>query len=131
MNDHAVLFFTIFIKYVENQVTYQIQSSSFSSPTDLLVHNYHGFLGAESDENEEASVPHEKILSCLTSCIHVAHIQDIVDKKKELMHIILVSLSAGLQWTGIPLLFLFSFREQLYPRFLCLYFLEFFFTTFA
>ncbi|KAM4096438.1 hypothetical protein ACJW30_08G104900 [Castanea mollissima] len=54
---------------------------------------------AESEATEDVSVPHEKILDCMTSCIHVAHINDIIEQKKNLLHIFITSLSPGSPWT--------------------------------
>lgn len=53
----------------------------------------------ESEATEDVSVPHEKILDCMTSCIHVAHINDILEQKKNLLHIFITSLSPGSPWT--------------------------------
>ncbi|KAG2674643.1 hypothetical protein I3760_13G146600 [Carya illinoinensis] len=53
----------------------------------------------ESDEIEDISVPHEKILDCMTSCIRVAHINDIVEQQNNLVHVFITSLSPGSQWT--------------------------------
>lgn len=58
-------------------------------------------LFAESDNVEDSSVPLEKILGCVLSCIHVARVNDILEKKKNLMDMLLASLSPGFQWTGI------------------------------
>ncbi|ESW13516.1 hypothetical protein PHAVU_008G203200 [Phaseolus vulgaris] len=41
---------------------------------------------SELDSVEEISIPYNKIVDCLTSCIHVAHINDILEKQKSLMH---------------------------------------------
>jgi proteasome component ECM29 len=62
-------------------------------------------LSAESDETKDVSVPHEKILDCVTSCIHVAHINDILEQQKDLMHVFITSLSPSSPWTGILLAF--------------------------
>ncbi|XP_021604828.1 proteasome adapter and scaffold protein ECM29 isoform X2 [Manihot esculenta] len=53
----------------------------------------------ESDNVEDSSVPLEKILGCVLSCIHVARVNDILEKKKNLMDMLLASLSPGFQWT--------------------------------
>ncbi|XP_062171204.1 uncharacterized protein LOC133876988 [Alnus glutinosa] len=53
----------------------------------------------ESDETKDVSVPHEKILDCVTSCIHVAHINDILEQQKDLMHVFITSLSPSSPWT--------------------------------
>ncbi|XVF04907.1 hypothetical protein REPUB_Repub05bG0125300 [Reevesia pubescens] len=53
---------------------------------------------AESDEAEDISSPVDKLLSCITSCIQVASVNDILEHKKKLMDVILISLSPGFQW---------------------------------
>ncbi|QCE01566.1 proteasome component ECM29 [Vigna unguiculata] len=53
----------------------------------------------ELDSVEEISVPHNKIVDCLTSCIHVAHINDILEKQKSLMHMYTAFLSPEHKWT--------------------------------
>ncbi|KDP43192.1 hypothetical protein JCGZ_22744 [Jatropha curcas] len=53
----------------------------------------------ESDDVEDSSAPLEKILGCVTSCIHVAHVNDILQQKNNLMNMLLISFSPGLQWT--------------------------------
>ncbi|XP_030959197.1 proteasome adapter and scaffold protein ECM29 [Quercus lobata] len=53
----------------------------------------------ESEAAEDVSIPHEKILDCMTSCIHVAHINDILEQKKNILHIFITSLSPGSPWT--------------------------------
>lgn len=54
---------------------------------------------AESNEGEDISAPHDKILGCMTSCIHVACVNDILEQKENLIHVFLVSLSPGFPWT--------------------------------
>ncbi|KAG6792966.1 hypothetical protein POTOM_002133 [Populus tomentosa] len=56
------------------------------------------FSCVESD-NVDPAVPLEKILGCVMSCIHVAHLNDIFEQKKNLMDLLLISLSPGFQWT--------------------------------
>ncbi|KAJ9146595.1 hypothetical protein P3X46_028837 [Hevea brasiliensis] len=53
----------------------------------------------ESDDVEDSSVPREKILGCVLSCICVARVNDILEQKKNLTDMLLVSLSPGFQWT--------------------------------
>ncbi|XP_038694487.1 proteasome adapter and scaffold protein ECM29 isoform X1 [Tripterygium wilfordii] len=65
---------------------------------------------AESDDTEDSSVPLDKILECLTSCIHIAHARDILEHKKNLMHVLLVPLSPGFQWS-VKMLAFSSFKE--------------------
>ncbi|KAF9665771.1 hypothetical protein SADUNF_Sadunf16G0158400 [Salix dunnii] len=52
----------------------------------------------ESD-NVDPAVPLKKILGCVMSCIHMAHLNDIFEQKKNLMDLLLISLSPGFQWT--------------------------------
>ncbi|GLU18926.1 hypothetical protein SLE2022_352020 [Rubroshorea leprosula] len=54
---------------------------------------------AESDDIEDVSVPLDKVMNCITSCIHVARVNDILEQKKNLMHVLLSCLSPGLTWT--------------------------------
>ncbi|XP_061372568.1 uncharacterized protein LOC133315038 [Gastrolobium bilobum] len=54
---------------------------------------------AELDSAEEIFVPHNKIVDCLTSCIHVAHINDILEKQKSLMHMFAAFLLPEHKWT--------------------------------
>ncbi|XP_059624994.1 uncharacterized protein LOC132268214 [Cornus florida] len=54
---------------------------------------------AEADEIEGCSAPHDKIVDCMTSCIHVARVSDILEQQKNLLHVFLLSLSGGFTWT--------------------------------
>lgn len=54
---------------------------------------------AEEDQVEKFSVPHNKVLDCMTACIHVAHINDILGQQKNLMHVLIATMSSGLPWT--------------------------------
>ncbi|KAG6682548.1 hypothetical protein I3842_13G148300 [Carya illinoinensis] len=54
---------------------------------------------AKTDEIEDVSVPHETILDCMTSCIRVAHINDIVEQQNNLVHVFITSMSPGSPWT--------------------------------
>lgn len=54
---------------------------------------------AAKTDNVDPAVPLEKILGCVMSCIHVAHLNDIFEQKKNLMDLLLISLSPGFQWT--------------------------------
>ncbi|KAM2630644.1 hypothetical protein TB1_029488 [Malus domestica] len=54
---------------------------------------------AEEDQVEKVSVPHNKILDCMTACIHVAHINDILGQQKNFLHVLITTLSSGLPWT--------------------------------
>ncbi|KAF7852405.1 hypothetical protein BT93_L0950 [Corymbia citriodora subsp. variegata] len=51
------------------------------------------------DGKEDSSVLLEKVLDCITSCIHVAYIDDILKKENNLKHLWIVSLSPELSWT--------------------------------
>ncbi|XP_030455687.1 uncharacterized protein LOC115676805 isoform X2 [Syzygium oleosum] len=51
------------------------------------------------DGKDDSSVPREKVLDCVTSCIHVANIDDILEQKNNLKHLWIVSLSPELSWT--------------------------------
>jgi len=55
---------------------------------------------ADYDGKEDSSVPLEKVLDCIPSCIHVAYIDDILEKKNNLEHLCIASLSPELSWTG-------------------------------
>lgn len=58
----------------------------------------------EADEKEDTSGPNEKIVDCITSCVHVARASDILgEQKNNLVHVFLVSLAPGIRWTGICL----------------------------
>ncbi|CAL4995694.1 unnamed protein product [Urochloa decumbens] len=54
--------------------------------------------GAEQDESEGASVSLDKVLNCTTSCISVASPQDIISQKKNVLEVILKSLSPEESW---------------------------------
>ncbi|CAN6357538.1 unnamed protein product [Urochloa humidicola] len=54
--------------------------------------------GAEQDESEGASVSLDKVLNCATSCISVASPQDIISQKKNILELILNSLSPEESW---------------------------------
>ncbi|KAK9274184.1 hypothetical protein L1049_018998 [Liquidambar formosana] len=56
-------------------------------------------IKAESDEVQDSSAPHDKILDCMTSCIHVAYVNDILEQKQNLMHVFLSLLLPGFSWT--------------------------------
>ncbi|XP_050238689.1 uncharacterized protein LOC126688135 isoform X2 [Mercurialis annua] len=70
---------------------------------------------AGSDDAEASSIPLEKILACLISCIHVARVNDIIEHKKNLMDIIAISLSPVFQWT--VKISAFSLIKELCSRF--------------
>ncbi|KAK9939418.1 hypothetical protein M0R45_016114 [Rubus argutus] len=54
---------------------------------------------AEEDQIEQVPVPHDKILDCMTACIHVANIKDTLEQRKNLMHVLTTALSSGFPWT--------------------------------
>lgn len=54
---------------------------------------------AELDSVEESSIPYNKIIDCLTSCIHVAHVNDILEKQKDLIHMYAAFLLPEHKWT--------------------------------
>ncbi|MED6172000.1 hypothetical protein PIB30_046082 [Stylosanthes scabra] len=53
----------------------------------------------DSDSVEEIFVPHTKLVECLTSCIHVANINDILEKQESLMLMYAAFLSPEHKWT--------------------------------
>lgn len=73
-------------------------------------------LYAELDDTEEISIPHEKILDCLTTCIHVADINDILEQQEKLMHLFVTSLSPGFPWTGIHSVYFYPLFPSLLGR---------------
>ncbi|URE19654.1 Proteasome-associated protein ECM29 [Musa troglodytarum] len=50
------------------------------------------------DNMEDASVPVNKVLDCVASCVYVAHLQDILKNSKKLIEVFSSSLSPGLNW---------------------------------
>jgi len=71
---------------------------NFLSATDC---NHFNLFFSELDSVEEISIPYNKIVDCLTSCIHVAHINDILEKQKSLMHMYTALLLPEHKWSGI------------------------------
>ena len=61
----------------------------------------YGFFSAEQDESEGASISLDKVLNCATSCISVAFPQDIINQKKNVLELILNSLSPEESWQGM------------------------------
>lgn len=51
------------------------------------------------DNTEDVSAPLDKVLDCITSCIHVAHLHETVKQGKNLIHVFLHVLSPGFSWT--------------------------------
>ncbi|CAL5425499.1 unnamed protein product [Camellia sinensis] len=54
---------------------------------------------AEADDAEHNSVPHAKVVDCITSCISVGHVSDILEQQKNLVNVISNLLSPGFPWT--------------------------------
>lgn len=50
-------------------------------------------------EAEDISAPHDKVLDCITSCIHVARLNDILQQQENLVQVFLIFLSPGFPWT--------------------------------
>ncbi|CAL9127672.1 unnamed protein product [Musa textilis] len=50
------------------------------------------------DNMEDASVPLNKVLDCVASCVYVAQLQDILKNSKKLIEVFSSSLSPGLNW---------------------------------
>ncbi|XP_057487773.1 uncharacterized protein LOC130773837 isoform X2 [Actinidia eriantha] len=63
-----------------------------------------GKIYVGGDEEQHNSVPHAKIVDCITSCISVGNIRDILEHKKNLVNVILVFFSPGIPWTGFTTL---------------------------
>lgn len=57
-------------------------------------------MTADEDNAEDVSAPLDKVLDCVTSCIHVAHLQETIRQGKSLIHVFLCALSPGFSWTG-------------------------------
>ncbi|GAB4835308.1 hypothetical protein Ancab_000217 [Ancistrocladus abbreviatus] len=53
----------------------------------------------EADEGEDNLMPHDKVLGCVTSCIHIATLNDILQAKQKLMNVLLNSISPAVSWT--------------------------------
>ncbi|XP_021317325.1 proteasome-associated protein ECM29 homolog isoform X3 [Sorghum bicolor] len=70
---------------------YEVSSQSVISKTKNSA-------GAELDESEGASISLDKVLNCATSCISVAFPQDIINQKKNVLELILNSLSPEESW---------------------------------
>ncbi|KAJ0985238.1 hypothetical protein J5N97_003594 [Dioscorea zingiberensis] len=51
------------------------------------------------DSTEKISVSLDKVVDCITSCIDIAHPQDILKHQKNLLHVLLFVLSHGFSWT--------------------------------
>ncbi|KAI7731341.1 hypothetical protein M8C21_033512 [Ambrosia artemisiifolia] len=53
---------------------------------------------AEARETEDTSVPHDKIVECITSCVLLARLNDIVKWQKDLVHVYSESLAPAIPW---------------------------------
>ncbi|MFQ6631673.1 hypothetical protein Gotur_008433 [Gossypium turneri] len=71
----------------------------FTSGIALLLKLKAFYLFAESNDAEDVSIPVDKLMNCITSCIRVASVTDLVENKKKLMDVFSISLSPGFQWT--------------------------------
>lgn len=54
---------------------------------------------SETDKTEETSLPHAKIVDCITSCVCSGHVSDILGQQKNLVTVISIFLSTGFHWT--------------------------------
>ncbi|KAM0057039.1 putative armadillo-like helical, proteasome component Ecm29 [Helianthus debilis subsp. tardiflorus] len=52
----------------------------------------------ETRETEDTSVPHDKIIECITSCVILARLNDIIKWQKDLVHVYLNSLAPAISW---------------------------------
>ncbi|MFS8035264.1 putative armadillo-like helical, proteasome component Ecm29 [Helianthus anomalus] len=52
----------------------------------------------ETRETEDTSVPHDKIIECITSCVILVRLNDIIKWQKDLVHIYLNSLAPAISW---------------------------------
>ncbi|KAJ8543860.1 hypothetical protein K7X08_025478 [Anisodus acutangulus] len=50
------------------------------------------------DEKEDFSSAHDKIVNCVTACIHIARTTDIIQQQKNLIDFFLISLSPNFSW---------------------------------
>lgn len=55
-------------------------------------------LRGEGDEKEDFSSAHDKIVNCVTACIHIALAPDIIKQQKNLTDFFLFSLSPNFSW---------------------------------
>ncbi|XP_058078401.1 uncharacterized protein LOC131226734 [Magnolia sinica] len=53
----------------------------------------------EENTEDDVSAPLDIVLDCITACIHVAHLRDILEQGKNLIHVFLCALSPGFSWT--------------------------------
>ncbi|KAK8955794.1 hypothetical protein KSP40_PGU002294 [Platanthera guangdongensis] len=65
--------------------------------TNAITINSSAALG--NDTIEDTSLALEKVLDCVTACMHVARVEDILKEKERFIHILLCSMSPGFNWT--------------------------------
>ncbi|CAD6343742.1 unnamed protein product [Miscanthus lutarioriparius] len=70
-----------------------LNANWYHLPKVILFHHF-----SELDESESASISLDKVLNCATSCISVAFPQDIINQKKNVLELILNSLSPEESW---------------------------------
>lgn len=58
------------------------------------------FSAAGEDNSDDASTALDKVLDSAASCIHVAHMQDILKNNENILKVISIALSPGFSWTG-------------------------------
>ncbi|KAF4378493.1 hypothetical protein G4B88_027553 [Cannabis sativa] len=73
------------------------QSATLNKSGKLTLTN--DAVKSEKDDADEISFPNDKLLECVTSCIHVAQLTDILEQQDNLLHLLIMSLSPGLPWT--------------------------------
>uniref|UniRef100_A0A1D1XKS2 Proteasome-associated protein ECM29 n=1 Tax=Anthurium amnicola TaxID=1678845 RepID=A0A1D1XKS2_9ARAE len=54
---------------------------------------------AVEDKSEDVAIPLDKVLDSITTGIHVAHLEDILEQGKSLIHVFLCALSPRFSWT--------------------------------
>ncbi|EPS65152.1 hypothetical protein M569_09623, partial [Genlisea aurea] len=72
------------------------QSSSQASSPMITVDKTDG---DERNASSAAATHHDKLLSCITACIHIAAVDDILEHSKDLINFYSLCLSAALHWT--------------------------------
>ncbi|XP_078435505.1 ARM repeat superfamily protein isoform X2 [Wolffia australiana] len=60
--------------------------------------NYPGKPGTSEEKSEDATAPLEKVINCIASSVIVANLDDLLDAKKELLHVLDVALSPVYSW---------------------------------
>ncbi|KAD4180200.1 hypothetical protein E3N88_28791 [Mikania micrantha] len=53
----------------------------------------------DKEETEDTSIPHNKIVDCITSCVVLARLNDILMSQKDLVHVYSNSLAPAIPWT--------------------------------